>query len=117
MGSSQTSVDLIARADQCLGSLQGLIERTEKASRTHRTPNSTNLLSNVGKSAKDSSRLLQSWKRDSAQGTVTDDQEFINTTVGLFENLQEWIEFAYDALQSRLYYRKAFLIGWLSSKR
>ena len=117
MDSSQASEKLIERADQCLNELQHLTDRAQRALLTHRTSKTTDLLSNVGQSAKNSSRSLQSWKKDSGQSTITDDQQFVNTTIGLFENLNDWIDIAYEALVSRLRYRKAFLIGYISSKR
>ncbi|KAL8744468.1 MAG: hypothetical protein Q9190_003297 [Brigantiaea leucoxantha] len=117
MDSSQASRKLIDQADECLRLLQDLIERAKEAHRTHRIGSTSDLLTNVDHNAKNSSRLLQTWKRDFGKGRMTNDQQPVNTTNGLFENLRHWIETAYYALDSRLVFRKIFIIGFITSKR
>lgn len=117
MDLSQASRKLNEQAGECLRDLQELAERVEKAYRTHRTASTRDLLTNVERNAKNSSRLLQTWKMDFGRGKMTDDLQLVKTTNGFFENLRHWIETAYDALDSRLFFRKLFLIGFITSKR
>ena len=117
MDSSQASLQLNEGADKCLGHFRELAELAVKAHRSHRTASTTDLLNNVERNAKNSLRLLQTWKTDLSKGKITDDQQLVNTTNGLLEVLEHWIVTAYDALHSRLFFRKLFLIGFISSKR
>ena len=117
MDSLQASGKLNEQADKCLEDLQEFAELAKKSHRTHRVGSTSVLLTNIERNAKDFSRLLQTWKKDFGKGQMTNDQELVSSTNGLFENLLHWIEAAYDALDSRLLYRKLFLIGFITSKR
>lgn len=117
MDSSQASEKLIGEADACLRKLQSLLEIAEKASVTHRSSQTTTLLSNVGQIAKNSSRSLQNWKKDINHGTIIDEQHWVKSTIGHLNALQDSIDGAKKALEARLRYRKAFLIGWIRSIR
>ena len=113
-----TAMDqLNEEADKCLAELEDLSERAAKAHRTHRTASTTNLLNNVERSSKKSVRLLQTWKTDLGNGKITENRQRVSTTVELLGSLHHWIETAYDALDSRLIFRKLFLIGFIPSKR
>lgn len=116
----QASERLIIRVNECHNGLQKLVDRAEKAHRTHRTHrtgSTGNLLTNVERSAKNAARSLQNWKRDFGKGTITDNQRLLGTTHDLFESLGPWIEATYDALESRLFYSKLFILGFITSKR
>lgn len=117
MDSSQASQLLENQVDERLRDLQGLAERAREAHRTRRIGSTGDLLTYVERNAKDSSRLLQTWKKDFSMGRMTNDHRPVDTTISLFENLCHWIEAASDALDSRLFFRKLFLIGFVPSKR
>ena len=114
MDSLQASRKLNEQADKCLDDLQ---ELAKKSHRTHPIGSTSVLLTNVERNAKNFSRLLQTWKRDFGKGQMTNDQILVSSADVLFENLLHWIKAAYDALDSRLLYRKLFLIGYITSKR
>ena len=110
-------ISLTERAEECLRHLQELTERAAKAHRTHRTNSTRILLTNVERNAKNSIRLLQTWKTDFGNGEITKDQRFLDTTKRYFETLRHWIDHAEKALDKRLLYRKLFLLGFITSER
>lgn len=110
-------VSLNERAEERLRQLQELTERAAEAHRTHHTKSTRILLTNVERNAKNSIRLLQTWKTDFGNGEITKEQGVLDTTNSVFENLRHWINDAEDALDSRLLFRKLFLLGFITSKR
>ena len=110
-------VSLNERAEERLRHLQQLAERAAKAHRTHHTKSTRKLLTNVEGNAKNSIRLLQTWKTDFGNGEITKDQQLLELTNSVLENLRHWIDDAEDALISRLLFRKLFLLGFITSKR
>ena len=117
MDTSQASVKLNEQADKCLNCIQELADRAERARQTRRTSSTATLLENVKRNANNSLRLLQTWKKDFSKGKITNDTQLVDTTNGYFETLRHWIEAAWDALDSRLFFRKLFFIGFVTSKR
>ena len=117
MDPPQASLKLREQADDCLRDLQDLIELAHNAHRTRRKTSTGDLLTNVDQKTSNCSRLLQNWMRDFGTGRMTNDIQLIETTKGWFVNLKHWIETATEALDMRLFFRKRYFIGFITSKR
>ena len=117
MDPSPVSLDLHEQADGCLRDLKGLAGLAQKAHPIHRISSTGNLLTNVDEKTKKSSRLLETWLSDFGTGRLTTESKVVETTKGWFYNLKHWIKTATKALNSRLIYRKRYLLGFISSKR
>ena len=117
MDPSQASQELREQADCCLRDLQGLVGLAHEAHRTHHKTSTGSLLTNVDEKTNNSSQSLQTWMRDFGTGRMTNDPQLVETTKGWFENLKHWIEEATEALDWRLFFRKRYLIGFITTKR
>ncbi|KAL8753756.1 MAG: hypothetical protein Q9184_005328 [Pyrenodesmia sp. 2 TL-2023] len=107
-----------ARTSKCIQELKALRTRAETAQRSHRTSPTKGLLIEVVSSINDRERSLQEWIADFSQEAQTSNQVYVENAVkGLFDSLDHSIASARDRLDSRLRYRRLFLIGFVTHKR
>lgn len=111
MEGRQQSRTLGDRANECMNKLQQLKDRAERG-RSHHSSSTGRLLATIESEIKDSLRLLQSWITDITKGRQTDDAQTVGAVERLLEFLYQSAENAYDSLNSRLQYRRIWLIGF-----
>lgn len=106
------------RTNKCIQELDAVKTRAETAQRSHRTSSTKKLLIEIVSSINDRERSLQEWIADFSQEAQTFDQDDIENAVnGLFDSLEHSIASARDRLDSRLRYRRLYLIGFVTHKR
>jgi hypothetical protein len=117
MDRPQQPLSLQERADHCVELLQELKTKAETAGRLPRTNPTLELLRSVERDTNNSLRSLQAWITQYTKGTQTTNAQSIEYVSGLFSSLEQAIDTAYDALGSRLRYRRLWLVGFISHKR
>ncbi|KAL8920825.1 MAG: hypothetical protein Q9208_005997 [Pyrenodesmia sp. 3 TL-2023] len=107
-----------ARTNKCIQELRALKTRAETAQRSHRTSPTKELLIEVVSSAIDRERSLQEWIANFSQEAQESNKVYIETAViELFDSLDHSIASARDRLDSRLRYRRLYLVGFVTHKR
>ena len=107
---------LIKLADECLRIFEDFAKFAKKKNSTRRTGSTRKLLTNIELSVTSYSRLLQAWKL-LMNGKMVRNQLLVETANDTLGDIRHWIRAARDALESRLYFRKLYLIGFITSKR
>ena len=117
MDGRQQSRSLRERADECVKKLQLLKERAERGRLSHHTSSTVQLLARIEGDINNNLRLLQAWIVEITGGKQTDDVQTVKTIESLFEYLYQSTDVALDSLNSRLRYRRLWLVGFIFHKR
>ncbi|KAL8833348.1 MAG: hypothetical protein Q9176_008025 [Flavoplaca citrina] len=109
---------LDSRTSNCIGELHKLRNCAEKAQRSHRTRPTRDFLTRVLQTIDDLRSSLKTWTPKFAKELQSANYVDIEDAVTLlFDSLKRSIDSAQDRLDSRLRYRRLYLIGFLKYKR
>lgn len=105
------------QAASCVQQLQQLKQRTEKGLQSHKSDSTQTLLKSVADDVKNSLRNLQAWISQLEQGKQADNPSIVAIVEERFDRLGSHISEALAALNSRLWYRKLLVVGFIKHKR